>query len=419
MKKPLFEPIEIRSPEVQEIMGKIPNSLVRWGVTVIFLVILALLLISWFIQYPDLLTAKVVITSNPPPVTLVSRNSGKLTLLLKENEAIQPGYLIGYLQSNASPVDVLEVEKAILNNAQSLLSYSLGEIQNYYTTYLAAVQEQAWLTNTLPYDKQVEQLNKQIATQTKIGISISKQQRLIREEVKLALQKFKTDSLLYTQKVTATLDFNQAKTAWLQQQRSARNAEDARLNHEAQLNGLNKQITDLELQKAERLQKVTLAANQTREELLGQINQWKEAYLFIAPINGTLSYLGFLENELHIEAGKSLFTVLPEKGNIIARAELPIKGSGKVKVGQRVTIKLDNFPFEQYGMLKGAISSISSVPGEDSYWIMIELPEELITNQKRYIPFKQQLSGVTEIITEDLTLLERFTYPLKKLIQPR
>jgi hypothetical protein len=56
-------PIEIRSEEVQEIISHVPNSLVRWGLTVIFLVMVALLSVTWFIQYPDLLAAKVTITT--------------------------------------------------------------------------------------------------------------------------------------------------------------------------------------------------------------------------------------------------------------------------------------------------------------------------------------------------------------------
>lgn len=54
---------ELRSPEVQEIIGKAPNNIIRWGITAIFFVMATLLFISWFIKYPDLLTAKVMITT--------------------------------------------------------------------------------------------------------------------------------------------------------------------------------------------------------------------------------------------------------------------------------------------------------------------------------------------------------------------
>jgi len=141
--------------------------------------------------------------------------------------------------------------------------------------------------------------------------------------------------------------------------------------------------------------------------------------LITAPGKGTISYLGFLENELFIEPGKPLFSIIPEQGKLMARAELPIFASGKVKVGQQVNIRLENYPFEQFGLLHGSITSISEIPNENKYFVTIELPQKLITSQNKTIAFKQQLTGTTEIITEDLRLLERFFYQFRKLVQVR
>jgi hypothetical protein len=55
--QPELRPFEIRSEEVQEIISHMPNWIVRWGITVIFASLVVLLSISWFIKYPDILTA--------------------------------------------------------------------------------------------------------------------------------------------------------------------------------------------------------------------------------------------------------------------------------------------------------------------------------------------------------------------------
>lgn len=52
---------QIRSEEVQEILGRPPKSIVRWGITVIFLVIIALLGLCCFVEYPEAITADIVI----------------------------------------------------------------------------------------------------------------------------------------------------------------------------------------------------------------------------------------------------------------------------------------------------------------------------------------------------------------------
>jgi hypothetical protein len=411
---------DLRSPEMQEIIGRAPNSIVRWGVTVIFLVVLSILLISWFIKYPDLITAKVVITTTPPPITLVSRSSGNLHLLKKENDLVQKGEMIGYLQSNTS-VEALNFVEGKLKDGTDLSTLmipgSLGDLQPHFANLTSTLTALNTLNRNKMYDKQIDQLRKQTITYQKIGGSLLRQQKLSTQELKLAQEKFVTDSTLFVQKVTAALDFNQAKTSWLQQQRNARNTEASLLNNEAQINQLDKQIADLEMQRLEQQQKLELAVNQAKDQLHAQISKFKEAYIFIAGSSGNLSYLGFLENEKFIESNKALFSIIPKQSELIARAELPIRGSGKVKEGQSVNIRLENYPSEQFGLLRGKISSISMMPGEDKYWVIIELPDQLLTSQKKVLSFKQQLSGNTEIITEDLRLLERFFYQFNKLIR--
>ncbi len=411
---------ELRSAEVQEIIGKAPNNIIRWGITVLFLVIISLLFCSWFIKYPDLLTANVVITTTPPPIALVSRTSGNLHLLKKENEIVKSEEVVAYLQSSASIDAVLFVEEKLSSNSDlrtTTIPGSLGDLQPHYAGLTSALTSLNALTENKIYDKQIAQLQKQVITYQKLGRSQLSQQKLSAQELKLAQEKFTTDSVLFVQKVTSAIDFNQAKTNWLQQQRNAHNAETTLLNNEAQLNQLNKQIADLEIQRTEQHQKLELTVAQAKDQLLAQITKWKETYSFIATSTGSLAYLGFLEDQQFIEANKPLFSIIPEHGKLIARAELPIRGSGKVKEGQLVNIRLENYPFEQFGLLRGKISSISVMPGEDKYWVTIELPDQLLTNQNKTLTFKQQLSGSTEIITEDLRLLERFFYQFRKLIK--
>ena len=49
------ENTELRSEAVQNIIGYIPHWIIRWGITVIFLIVLVLLVGSWFFKYPDVI----------------------------------------------------------------------------------------------------------------------------------------------------------------------------------------------------------------------------------------------------------------------------------------------------------------------------------------------------------------------------
>ena len=183
---------EIRSPEVQEIIGKTPNNIIRWGITVLFLVIISLLFCSWFIKYPDLLTAKVIITTTPPPIALVSRTSGNLHLLKKENEIVKDGEVVAYLQSSASIEAVMFVEEKLLSNNDlrtATIPGSLGDLQPHYAGLTSALTSLNVLTENKIYDKQIAQLQKQVITYQKLGHSQLNQQNLSAQELKLAQEK--------------------------------------------------------------------------------------------------------------------------------------------------------------------------------------------------------------------------------------
>lgn len=414
------QPSEIRSTEVQEIVSQVPNALVRWGMVALFGVIGSLLGISWFIQYPDLLQATVVITTTPAPHNLVSRQSGHIVLLKEDNSNVHSGDLIAFLKSNAEPTIVLQLEKMLAENrrlrAQDPL-HLLGDLQATYSLALKAELAMDNYYQNKSFDLQILQLQQQLGTYTKLTRSLVLQQKLTSQELMLANERFKTDSLLYTKEVLSSLDYNNAKSTWLQQQRTAQGIEAAIINNEVQINELRKQLADTEIRKAEEQQKLEQEILNTRESLQAQLTTWKENFLYIAPADGKVAYLGFLENNFFVTPAKQLFTVMPNQGKMIARAELPLQGSGKVKEGQEVNIRLENYPFEQFGMLRGKIAAISSVPNEGKYQLIIEIPQELLTTQKRKLEFRQQLTGTTEIITEDLRLLERFFYQFRKLVQ--
>ena len=98
-------------------------------------------------------------------------------------------------------------------------------------------------------------------------------------------------------------------------------------------------------------------------------------------------------------------------------ADHGIEVSGKVKIDQQVNIRLNNYPFEQFGMLVGKVESISTVPSGDQYLIKISLPNGMTSSYNERLVFKQQLKGEVEVITEDLRLLERVFYQFRKLIR--
>lgn len=138
----LGKEVEIRSEEVQEVMGQIPAWIVRWGVTVLFAVVLALLVGSYFFKYPDVIATEMTLTSREPVVKVVARSSGKISgLYVFNGQDVKMDALLGVVENPARTEDVLRLKKLLARYMEEpeRLSYYLlqdvwllGDIQPAY-----------------------------------------------------------------------------------------------------------------------------------------------------------------------------------------------------------------------------------------------------------------------------------------------
>ena len=76
----------------------------------------------------------------------------------------------------------------------------------------------------------------------------------------------------------------------------------------------------------------------------------------------------------------------------------------------------------EYGLLKGRLISLSTVPevddsGLEGYVAEVAFPEGLVSSYKNKFHFIQQMDGTAEIITKDTRLIERFVQPLRSLFE--
>ena len=139
------ERIELRSPEVQEILGTPPRWIIRWGTTIAFLTFCVLLLASYIIRYPDLIEAQVELVSDNPPVDITSRITASIaTLYVTDNQKVEKGQLLLVLDDLAAYDDVLTLEEQLeeqLTNIdeKALMDFfpiedlQLGDLEELYT----------------------------------------------------------------------------------------------------------------------------------------------------------------------------------------------------------------------------------------------------------------------------------------------
>ena len=421
-----LDKIEIRSEEVQDILGATPSWIIRAGISVILLVVISLLIGSWFFKYPDIIQSRITLTTQNPPASLIAKNNGKITdIFVLEKQEVKQNQIIAIIENTANHQDVLKLE--ILLNKQkekSLLidsiNFALGELQQSFSSYSRLLHDYNNFKELDYYNKKIESVRNQKRDFRLYYDRLWTQRGMKEQELNLAQKQFERDKSLFEKDVYSKSDFEKAQKQYLQEKLSFENIRTILANTQMQINQLDQQILDLQLQESKEQNQQEIAIDEAQQNLKSQIKQWKQRYLIISPIDGKVTFTKIWSKNQNVQTGEIVATIIPQKAtDIIGKVEIPAVGVGKVKLGQTVNIKFDNFPYMEFGLLRANIKSISLIPIQTEkgaiYTAEVEIPDTLISNYGKQLKFSQEMTGTADIITDDIRLLERFLNPLKSI----
>lgn len=424
--------IEIRSEEIDEILGRTPSWILRRGILLLSVIVLVLLIFSWFFQYPDVITAPVTITSVNPPIAVSARSGGRIiAFFANEKQHVKTGDYLAIIENSADTASISKLRfffrhADTLNKAIHYLSTDsiklsgLGDLQQPYNSFIQAV------INFQRYEllsfnaKKIEALKTQIRL-TNLYIEKLKGQRYLQGmNLKLARKQFSRDSLLFAQQVIPASEFDKAETQLIINKTSYKNAEMALSNSQIQVNQLEQQVIELHLTIENESKQLIDEVNNSYKILRSRFDEWEKQFVLRSTSNGIVSIGNYWSVNQNVKVGDIVMSIIPEKEDMpYGRLTIGMENSGKVKQGQTVNIKLSNFNYNEFGMLTGKVKSISLVPDQSKYYIEVELTNGLRTNYNKQLPFLHEMSGTGEIITEDMRLIERIIGPIRTLIKER
>lgn len=440
--------IEIRSDEVQEILSAVPNWMIRWGITLIFGLILLLVFISWFIKYPDLVVGQATITTTTPPAKLVSKTNGYIEqLFFEDNTNIKKGQIIAEITNPTDKESIQLLDSMVTqfsvdchsdwSDSKTEESFDKNRIRlilNQFSTknilignelpevnsFVDNLTELNALLSDEYYQKNIENLRQQITYNNQLAIITKTQLNLLKQEIKNAQEKFKADSTLYEKGYTAKHEFFKNQSELMVKKQELANLQKVQVNYKISVTNYQKQKNETTQQFEDKKRTLTTSIYANINTIKNYINNWQQNYTVTSPIDGKLSYLTNLTENQFIKSQNPLFAVVPSNQNYIGHITIPTQGFGKVVKGQKVRVKLNNYPYQEFGQIIGEITDISLIPtaineNQDAYFITVSLPQKLITTYKKEIEYTPEMTGTAEIITEDLRLLERIFNKFRKV----
>jgi multidrug resistance efflux pump len=420
--------IYIRSEEMQEVLSQVPTWIVRWGITLIGLVLLAFVWIAFLVKYPDVVVAPLKLTTAELPILMAAKEKTRLLhLFVKEGQRVEKGAVLVVFANSANYEDIEALrqtfepfKKAFLDKQVVLESsfskdMNLGEVQPAFAAFLNAYQEYSFFQKQPFSQEKFEQLAQQIAIFENLLDKLNAQQRNIDGQYLLAKKQYEIDEKLYQDKVIAYTEFNASEKRFLEEKYKKENIRIEILQNQLKLQELRRLRTDNEegykreeLAKRENLRSSTL-------QLEAALAAWENRYLLRSPIAGSVSFFKPLAPNMPLQEGDELMAVLPEKEAIYGYAYLTSAGIGKVEKGQQVKIRFEGYPYEEYGSVRGIVADKNPIAHQGQYLVRIELTNGLETSYRKKLTFSQDMEGQAHIITEDLRLIVRIFYQIRKI----
>lgn len=320
-----------------------------------------------------------------------------------------------------SSIETLNFEKRILENLynknRSVLNEAYSDEFKYIVNYYSAIED-SYDVQLQIYNNQIQQnienLKIEEANLKKIennkelnennvstinGIielnELNDGLALVNTQIEYAEEVYNKNKILYTNGVISEIEYLSSKSDLekLEAEKKAiesnikkeliqtnsesenMNIQEKNIENDISIQKKNIDLINLNIQNIEMTKSSILAEKETNyatriaeiekeitdnNSYLSKSNEGLKFSSIYSPISGTIN--GLSKNTIGqvVQSGETILTIVPDGEKLVAEFYLMNKDRGDVLIGQEVIIKVDAYPFQEFGTLRGEIENISS-----------------------------------------------------------
>ncbi|WP_295716737.1 HlyD family efflux transporter periplasmic adaptor subunit [Mucilaginibacter sp.] len=428
---PLHAPPAIagHTEEIHDIVTSPPSWLLKWGITLFFMIFCCIILMASLIRFPDLVRAQLTVYSLDGPKPVVAKISGRLTkILVSDNTVVEQGQPIAYLESTAAHADVVTLLGKLEELQQHLqpgsldamkwinspASLQLGELQSAYANFY-----QSYLLYRASATEGLNLKKKKFLTVDLQAIEAQRKELIIQKSLQdkdyqLSGDEFKMHEKLYLQKVETAAELGREKSKVISKAYPVTQTEIALLVNSRAYQDRKKDLLELE----NTVHDQELNFIQSLNSIISAALEWKAKYVLYAPQPGKIVSSGVVQENQFVNSGQVLFYVKSGKSPFFGEITIPQYNMGKIKVGQDVLVKLKSYPFEEYGALNGQITMIADIPTKDSVFVArVKFMDSMNPEENHLIMLKNGMAANAEIITNEASLTHRLFRSLTRMVR--
>ncbi|MEM1217785.1 MAG: hypothetical protein AAGH79_02690 [Bacteroidota bacterium] len=414
-----------------DILSKPPHWFTRWGMYLLLVWIVIILLLAWLIQYPDTLEAPTRCVSTQPISEIRARMSGNLSKVRFTSwQKVEMGDQLGIIGADLSLQELQVLKNWIAQLKEDPFAGdvptldSLGPLSTAFGACRKSTLALRHEYERTDYAQRLALLQERLAEVNRRTQQFYKTAELQQHAVELKAAQFERSKQLFGSGAIGEIELENSEEAYLLAlQERARIKQDSILLIEGTLAIKDEQISVL-TERDEKFSALRMELGQIATQLDGQINNWEYQHVLQAPIAGSMEWIQSWTSGQWIEEGER-FALLKggteDSTNIQFEVFLPANKAGKVQLKAPVSIRLEEFPYTEYGVLEGAVSFRSEVPVDGFYRLLVRLDyrtnETVLTSYQKQLHLNPGLSGMARVRMDRKRLLERIFEQLTALVR--
>jgi HlyD family secretion protein len=417
--------LRLRSELTQEILSHKPSFVEKWALHLFLGILFLLISASWFIRYPDIITARATLTTIDGPKEIIPRASGRLVKLFVGNgDVIHKDQVIAWIENPGDHNQVLELAK-LLDSAMVCLNAghednfsnlfnrrynNLGEVQQGYQQFIASWQQfNDYMVNGFYLGKKNRVLH-DMQTLENTRKTIEVQKKLNDQDIKIAEETYKMNKELADEKILSKEEFRAAESKFLNKQMSIQQLDASLLANEAQKSEKLKELDLLD----HNFSQQRVVFRQALTSLKSLVDDWKIKYVLSSPIDGKAFFSIPIQESRFVTQGGLLGYIVPDDSRYYIEANIGQNNFGKIDTGMAVQLRFDAYPYQEMGFVRGTLNYVSSIASDSGILATIRLDNGLVTNSRRTLTYKNGLKANALVITKNIRLLQRLYYNMTK-----
>ncbi len=351
-------------------------------------------------------------------------DSGKITrIAVKEGQAVKAGQVLVEIDTQLAVGEIqrlqqmLTADKMQLSQMQALLDRTHLEAETRAAIADADSQAQkAAIAETKAKMSTTQKLLTQL--QSDLAAYKARQERLrpfVEQGAIAREQMFEAEQAVRERQRAITESQGELKQGL---------AEANRLQAELVQKQAEKRTTQLEAQ--QRTQQLEVEMTQLKAKITETMNLLHSAttkltqYFLRAPVDGFVSSLNVQNIGQVVQPGQTVAQMAPHQVPLVLSAILPNQEAGFVKQGMPVQVKLDAYPYQDYGIVPGKVISISPDAKQDErlgpvYTVEVALARNYVTTNNQTIKFKPGQTAVAEIVIRRRRIVDVLLDPIKQI----